>query len=470
MSEKLLDMSARDLLHAFGTGGHKPGSGSAAAHMGSLAAQLTCNVIDLTELHKKKSITYQAHLGQFRSHIEILRCKIIPALGHYTEEDSAQFDKVIKARRARDDEKDPKLKKIKSGIADGELRVATELPIEIARYCHNVGRMAADVFDYGYTAARGESAEGIILAAASMLSCLSIIELNLQKLRVDDWTDKIRKQKNKLYEQQAELERSSKERHGILKKEADEHYKYERMVARFKAGNFTDEIKSDPDLENFVTNLQRVIWINKDKIWKKEGKNLTLPLQVLKPQDVLIHLMNYAVAQKDSLGKHFEGGETFEVAGLIDKSKRKVEVSRQFPVATMRFTLAHELGHALLHRGTLLHRDKPLDGSKVNRNAEERQADKFAAYFLMPAKPLIKIFKERFGVPIFTINDATVFQLGAGSMQAFREKCGDLRGLGRELARVNRFGGQKLTPLSAIFGVSDETMAIRLEELELIWF
>ena len=175
MSEKLLDMSAGDLLHAFGTGGHKPGSGSAAAHMGSLAAQLTCNVIDLTELYKKRSVTYQAHLGQFRSHLSILRSKIIPALDHYTEEDSAQFDKVIKARQSRNEEKDPKLKEIKSGIADGELRVATELPIEVARYCYNVGRMAADVFDYGYMAARGESVEGIIFAAASILSCLSII-------------------------------------------------------------------------------------------------------------------------------------------------------------------------------------------------------------------------------------------------------------------------------------------------------
>ncbi|WP_204283104.1 hypothetical protein, partial [Klebsiella pneumoniae] len=84
--------------------------------------------------------------------------------------------------------------------------------------------MAADVFDYGYIGARGESVEGIVYATASIISCLAIVELNLSTLPVDTWTDKIRKLKNKLYEQQAELERMGKERQQILKQEADEVY------------------------------------------------------------------------------------------------------------------------------------------------------------------------------------------------------------------------------------------------------
>lgn len=470
MGEKLLSMPAGDLLHAFGTGGHKPGSGSAAAHMGNLAAQLTSNVIDLTELYKKRSLTYQAHLKQLRSHLSILRSRIIPDLEHYTEEDSRQFDKVIKARKSRDDEKDAKLKEIKSGIAEGELRVATELPIQIARYCYNVGRMAADVFDYGYTRARGESAEGIIFASAAMLSCLSIIELNLQTLPVTEWTDNIRKQKDKLYEQQAELEKMSKERHAQLKKEADEHYRYQCLVAEYRAGNLGDKIRTDEQLENLVRNLQVQLWNNKKKIWKKESENITDYRHILKPQDVLLHFMNYQVVQKDSLGKHFEGTEAFDVAGFIDKPNRRVEISRSFNEDTMRFTAAHELGHALLHRGTVLHRDRPIDGSKVNRNPVEQQADKFAALFLMPGKMVKQVFTEIFETPVFRINENTVLNLGAGSMEEFRKKCGDLRGLSRVLVSARRYGHKVITPLAIIFGVSDETMAIRLEELGLVEF
>lgn len=468
MGDKLLDMSASDLLLAFGTGGHKPGSGSAAAHMGSLAAQLTCNVIDLTELYKKRSATYQAHLGQFRSHLSILRGKIIPALNYYTEKDSAQFDKVIKARRSRNEENDPKLKNIKCGIADNELRIATELPIEILRYCYNVGRMAADVFDYGYTAARGESVEGIIFAAASMLSCLSIIELNLQKLPVDAWTDKIRKQKGKLYEQQAELERMSKERHAILKNDADEHFRYERIVADYRLGNLADNIKTDQQLENLVHTLHVFIWRNKKKIWKKESDSITDHIHILKPQDVLQHLLNFKVVLKDSIGKHYEGTEAFDVAGFIDKRNKRVEISREFNEDTMRFTAAHELGHALLHRGTVLHRDRPIDGSKINRNPTERQADKFAALFLMPAKMVRMVFEEIFETPFFKMDEKNAFKLGVVSMLEFKEKHEGIRGLSRFLVTARRFGGRKFTPLAIMFGVSDETMAIRLEELELV--
>jgi Zn-dependent peptidase ImmA (M78 family)/formiminotetrahydrofolate cyclodeaminase len=468
MNEKLLNMSAGDLLHAFGTGGHNPGSGSAAAHMGSLAAQLTSNVIDLTELYKKRSVTYQAHLGLFRSHLAVLRTRIIPALDRYTEQDSAQFERVIKARQARNEEKDPKLKQIKSKIADDELRVATELPIEIARYCYNVGRMAAEVFDYGYTAARGESAEGIIFASASMLSCLSIIELNLQKLPVDEWTDKIRKQKEKLYGQHRELEELGKQRHSILKKEADEHYEFEVKKEHFRTGNLADKILTDQQLEKLVHDLHVFIWRNKQKIWKKESNAITEHRHILKPQDILLHVMDYKVLLKDSLGRHYEGTEAFDVAGFIDKRNRRVEISRQFNEDTMRFTAAHELGHALLHRGTVLHRDRPIDGSKINRNPIERQADKFAALFLMPAKMVRLVFEEVFEAQVFHLNDKTAFKLGISSVLNFQENYKGLRELSRFLATCRRFDDKKFTPLAVMFGVSDETMAIRLEELGLI--
>lgn len=468
--EPLLNRITKQLLKDFGAGGHEPGSGSAATLDGLLAAHLTTTVIDLTERYASRSPRYQSHLEEHKNNRLLIKTKVLPQLESLFENDSVQFDKVIKARKDRLGEKNSKIKHEKDLIVNAELRKATEIPIQIAKYCHRIGEMATYVFDYGFISARGDSATAIHTATAGMLSCLSIIELNLQQLPADDWMEMIRGVKDKLEIKYHQLDQICKEKHHQLKKEADEHYRFEKLMAEYKAGKHADKILSDDDLEKFVTNLQQFIWIKKDKLFKKDSDQLTLPMQVLKPQEILIRLMKYAVIQKESLGRHYDDTGAFEVAGLINKKKRVVEVSQQFPVETMRFTLAHELGHALLHPDMLLHRDKPIDGSHTSKNLTERQADKFAAYFLMPRKQVIKIFRERFGNEVFNINQETVFMLGAGSIQTFREKCQNLRELGRELARANRIVGHKFTPLSAIFGVSDETMAIRLEELGLIKF
>lgn len=88
----------------------------------------------------------------------------------------------------------------------------------------------------------------------------------------------------------------------------------------------------------------------------------------------------------------------------------------------------------------------------------------------MPTKIVRGVFQEIFETDLLTINENTVFQLGAGSIQAFKEKCGDLRGFGREIATAKRYGRKRITPLAVIFGVSTEAMAIRLLELDLIRF
>ncbi len=54
-----------------------------------------------------------------------------------------------------------------------------------------------------------------------------------------------------------------------------------------------------------------------------------------------------------------------------------------------RFTLCHELGHLLMHRGIALSRVNPAAPPKIYRNSEW-QADTFASYLLMPRLLLAK--------------------------------------------------------------------------------
>lgn len=471
MRTKLLDRITRQLLKDFGAGGHEPGSGSAAAFSGLLSSHLTCTVIDLTEKYQDRSTVYKSHIAQLSSDRFLLKSEIIPKLEELFEKDAIEFDKVIAARKDHKRERNPKLKDEKRLIVDKQLRICTQLPALIASYCYKTGLIAANVFDYGYIGARGDSAEAIHIAASTILSCLSVIELNLQKLPVDTWMEKMRKQKQQLEEKFKEIDKLSRDRHSILKADAEEHYQYERMVMEYRKGNLATKIKNDSELENFVRDLQILLWTNKKKIWKKESEKIADYIHILKPQDVLTHLLDYKVIPKDSLGVHFDDNGAFQVAGILDRANRQVEIARDFTEDTMRFTAAHELGHALLHEGTILHRDRPLIPSQnVKRNAIERQADKFAAFFLMPSKMVKLVFEEIFETTSFRINEETVFKLGVGSIREFRKKCVDIRGLTRFLVTTRRFGEKSITPLAVIFGVSDEMMAIRLEELGLVEF
>ena len=158
---------------------------------------------------------------------------------------------------------------------------------------------------------------------------------------------------------------------------------------------------------------------------------------------------------------------------MINQTDKTVFISRQFPKETQNFTAAHELGHALLHKQNVLHRDMALDGSmnSSRRNQVEYQADKFAVYFLMPSKQIKEVFKEWFLTSKFVIDVNTTLNLiNENRPSILRAQCKNLRGLSRLLASAQFYRTTPLIPMSKLFNVSVEAMAIRLEELKLVEF
>jgi Zn-dependent peptidase ImmA (M78 family) len=255
----------------------------------------------------------------------------------------------------------------------------------------------------------------------------------------------------------------------VLESKSEKHLTFQRAMARFRQGNLESKITSDAQLETLVREFQNQLWIHRESIWKRTApKN---PIEVLQPRTVLEKVLGYAYYESATLGMHEVNGERFETAGIIDKRNKTVSISTHFPAASQLFSLAHELAHAILHDKTVLHRDKSIDGpGGANRSAEERQADKFAAYFLMPATSVVDIFEGVFHRPVFEIDEATALALGVENPSDLKRHCQDRRGLARLLAAVDRFAGQHFKPMAVVFGVSIETMAIRLEELELVRF
>jgi hypothetical protein len=194
-------------------------------------------------------------------------------------------------------------------------------------------------------------------------------------------------------------------------------------------------------------------------------------MQVLNPKDVVQKVLGYTFRQSKSLGRLAIGAEWFEVAGMIDKNQGLVSVSTQFPEEVMNFTAAHELAHLVLHEQAVLHRDRPIDGSSsIPKDQFEQQADKFAAYFLMPASVVKDVFYEIFGVEKLYINENTVLALRGGNLYEFRNKCKDQRGFATAIAQAEYYGGKSFNSLAKIFKVSIGAMAIRLIELDLVDF
>ena len=86
----------------------------------------------------------------------------------------------------------------------------------------------------------------------------------------------------------------------------------------------------------------------------------------------------------------------------------------------------------------------------------------------MPERQVRAAFKTAFKAPVFVLNEETAFALTAGDLETLRATLNVVRDLSRLLARTTQYDGVQFYSLAEQFGVSTETMAIRLEELRLV--
>ncbi|MAC34545.1 MAG: hypothetical protein CME38_13225 [Haliea sp.] len=218
-------------------------------------------------------------------------------------------------------------------------------------------------------------------------------------------------------------------------------------------------------IEDFVISFQRKLWTKRGEIF---GERRVDPLALLDPELILTR-MGYSLELDEGLGQYSEGGEMFEVAGLLDRENRRVKLSRQYSPEIRNFTGAHELGHVLLHEGTGLHRDRPLDNKSVNgqRDYRERQADLFATYFLMPTKQVRREFYKRFLAAPFVASVDALSALGRADREAFSNAASS-EDRAKVFAAAQSYNGSYFESLSSVFKVSRKAMTFRLMELSLV--
>ena len=96
-------------------------------------------------------------------------------------------------------------------------------------------------------------------------------------------------------------------------------------------------------------------------------------------------LVAYALEVKVTFVR-FSGKEN-EISGFFDYDDNEIVVNEEeFPLRQT-FTIAHELGHKLLHdewAKSASYRVLPRDTSQQSKDSHEREADAFAANLLMP--------------------------------------------------------------------------------------
>lgn len=222
----------------------------------------------------------------------------------------------------------------------------------------------------------------------------------------------------------------------------------------------------DSDIERLVDLVKGTIWANRQKLW---NDNLPKdPVELLDPE-IALNMIGFNVEHSESLGEFEYRGQLYDVSGQIDREGNKVTISKREPLISRRFTLAHELGHALMHHQTGLHRDPPPNNrADYQREPLEREADKFAAYFLMPKKLVLKEFVDIFMVEKFAITENRRYALNPSNDVKIEKHISTRRGLARHLAGASSYNGEHFQSLADRFIVSIESMAIRLEELEIV--
>lgn len=210
-------------------------------------------------------------------------------------------------------------------------------------------------------------------------------------------------------------------------------------------------------------------------IWKWRESMLTSIPELVAMLDPALAAQYLGVLyeERPSLGRFGFRGSQFEVAGALDRNARRILLSQVFPWDQRRFTAAHEIGHWILHPNEVsIHRDRPINGlteTFYSKPAKEREADYFAACFLIPRKLLIRVLEENFQTSLpFRFDDAAAFYLRPDDPGSLTWADTDSFDRGMALATARSYAGRHFTSLARTFQVSPSTIAIRLQESDLI--
>ncbi|MDF2633332.1 MAG: Glutamate formimidoyltransferase [Pelosinus sp.] len=184
----LTDKSIAGFLAELKSDSPAPGGGSAAALVGAIGAALGIMVGNLTI----SSAKYESvHEESRKLALDLEVC--LAVLGKYIDEDTEAFNKVMKAyKMAKSTEEE---KNVRSETIQEALKVASNLPFQVARVCLEVLELSGKILSIGNANAASDAAVAGRMAQAAMWSAIYNVRINLGSIKdidfVVDMTGKI---------------------------------------------------------------------------------------------------------------------------------------------------------------------------------------------------------------------------------------------------------------------------------------
>lgn len=178
-------------------------------------------------------------------------------------------------------------------------------------------------------------------------------------------------------------------------------------------------------------------------------------------------VLGWKLLWKEGLGSSVNGAP---IMGRCDFEQKTILVSSQPSVGARRYSLAHEIGHAFMHKdarsciGGGLQRTRSVrsgltSGPRPEEYAIEREAEHFAAELLMPAKAVRRYFQSVTGSPrVWSRSEWAEKIQPAGELT--------VQNVSVAIASYQPLEGKRLT---AKFGVTEAAMATRIRELSLVF-
>ena len=182
-SDNYLDKSARNLLKEFGEGSHIPGSGSANA-LSALVALGMMETVCIITLRKKKFENIHKYFQSFQ---EQLSEKFKPLLEELFQKDIEVFDQVMEFRLKKHSATEEADRESFLSKELENLRIATDIQIQICEICLELFESATAIFDRGFKAVRGDSGVAISGLLSASFGSLFVIFLNLKSFPKSLW-------------------------------------------------------------------------------------------------------------------------------------------------------------------------------------------------------------------------------------------------------------------------------------------
>ncbi len=216
-------------------------------------------------------------------------------------------------------------------------------------------------------------------------------------------------------------------------------------------------------------------WKRRDELWPDKSISLSEFL-VEAPARIATNLLRLQIKEVPEIVSReslVRTRESAEVVGVLNRPKRKIIFAQKWGFWVSRFTLAHEIGHWLLHPSVVVHRERALDLTRtVRRSPIERDADLFAAELLMPSRLVQDAFLDRFNEVIepSANPDAVYYWLSRDGAEINTAALYDEDPMYRaiQFATTRYYHGRWIVSMCEFFRVSPSAMAIQLIDLGLV--